>query len=55
MKIQAADTQIKAKEKSKERYEPQVKPLKGTGLGGGRNGFVKFAKIILTFPGINYY
>ena len=29
MKIQAADNQIKAKEKSKERYDRQVKPLKG--------------------------
>ena len=30
MKIQAADTQIKAKEKSKERYDRQAKPLRGT-------------------------
>ena len=29
MKIQAADNQIKAKEKSKERYDRHVKPLKG--------------------------
>ena len=29
MKIQAADNQIKAKEKSKVRYDRQVKPLKG--------------------------
>ena len=29
MKIQAADNQIKAKEMLKERYDRQVKPLKG--------------------------
>ena len=30
MKIQAADTQIRAKERSKVRYDQKVKPLKGT-------------------------
>ena len=37
MKIQAADNQIKAKEKSKERYDRQVKPLKIKAILGRNN------------------